>query len=118
MKFEKIYSGTLKRQIETAQGINQFGLPHQQDARLNEMDYFGLAADLKRRHNVAYPTTQAEFAEQIKTILRYWKVEKISSPIETYEHFQNRILDVVLEALAGQEKVLLASRPGTRGGVR
>ena len=111
-KFEKIYSGTLKRQIETAQGINQFGLPHEQDARLNEMDYFGLAADLERRHNVAYPTTQAEFAEQIKTILRYWKEEKISSPIETYEHFQNRILDVVLNALAGQEKLLLVSSAG------
>ena len=37
-KFEKIYSGTLKRQIETAQGNNKFGLPHEQDARHNEMN--------------------------------------------------------------------------------
>ena len=111
-KFEKIYSGTLTRQIETAQGINQFGLPHAQDARLNEMDYFGLAADLERRHNVAYPTTQAEFAEQIKTILRYWKEEKISSPIETYESFQNRILSVVHDNLATDENVLLVSSSG------
>ena len=43
-------------------------------------------------------------AEQIKTILRYWKEEKISSPIETYEHFQNRTLDVVLK-LCRPEKV-------------
>ena len=33
-KFEKIYSGTLKRQIETAQGINQFGLPHPDTRRV------------------------------------------------------------------------------------
>ena len=111
-KFEKIYSGTLKRQIETAQGINQFGLPHEQNARLNEMDYFGLAADLERRHNIDYPTSQAEFAEQIKTILSFWKEGKISSPIETYEHFQNRILDVVLTALTSKEKVLLVSSAG------
>ena len=62
-KFEKIYSGTLKRQIETAQGINQFGLPHEQDARLNEMDYFGLAADLERRHNIDYPLSLIHISE-------------------------------------------------------
>ena len=41
ISFERIYSGDLHRQQQTAQGINSAGVEHVIDERLNEFDYFG-----------------------------------------------------------------------------
>ncbi len=112
VRFDKIYSGTLRRQIETAQGVNQFDLPHVKDARLNEFDYFGLAHSLQVNNAIPLPTTQEEFAEQIKTILQYWKLGKISSPIESFETFHVRIVQVVKELVQSDEKILVVSSTG------
>jgi broad specificity phosphatase PhoE len=112
VKFDKIYSGTQRRQIETAQGVNQFDLPHIKDVRLNELDYFGLAQNLKNRHEIPFPATQEEFSEQIKTILQYWKLGKIETPIETFETFHGRIVEVVKELVGIDEKILVVSSTG------
>ena len=112
VKFDKIYSGNLRRQIQTAQGVNQFDLPHIKDSRLNELDYFGLAQSLKDRHAIPFPATQEEFAKQIKTILQYWKLGKIESSIETFETFHRRIVEVVKELVAIDEKILVVSSTG------
>ena len=112
VNFDKIYSGTLRRQIETAQGLNQFQLPHIKDKRLNELDYFGLAHNLQDRHAVPFPETQEEFSKQIKTILQYWKLEKISSPIESFKTFHYRILEIVRELSMSNEKILIVSSTG------
>ena len=110
--FDKIYSGTLRRQIETAQDVNQFDLPHIKDSRLNELDYFGLAHSLQDRHAIPLPATQEEFSAQIKTILHHWKLGKISSPIENFETFHVRIVEVVKELVQSDEKILVVSSTG------
>ena len=110
--FGKIYSGTLRRQIETAQGVNQCGLPHTKDARLNELDYFGLSQSLQDLHAIPPPETQEEFAKQIKTILQYWKLEKISSPVENFETFHTRIIQVVKDLIQSDRKTLVVSSTG------
>ena len=110
--FDKIYSGTLRRQIETAQGVNQLDLPHIKDERLNELDYFGLANSLQDLHAIPLPETQKEFAKQINTILRYWKLGKISSPIENFKTFHARIVQIVKELVQSEEKILAVSSAG------
>ena len=112
MPFQRIVSGTLKRQIETANGVNQFDLPHLQDARLNELNYFGMAECLKRAHNVPYPKTQTAFAQHLQTMLEYWQADKLDPALESYISFHQRIRSVILEGLASQTPSLLVSSTG------
>lgn len=112
MPFQKIISGTLKRQIETANGVNQFDLPHMQDPRLNELNYFGMADCLKRAHNIPYPETQTAFGQHLQTMLEYWKADKLDPALESYTSFHQRIRSVILEGLASQTPSLLVSSTG------
>ena len=112
MPFQKIISGTLKRQIETANGVNQFDLPHLQDARLNELNYFGMADCLKRAHNIPYPETQTAFAQHLQTMLEYWQADKLDPALESYTSFRQRIRSVILEGLTSQTPSLLVSSTG------
>ena len=45
--FDRVVSGTLSRQEETAALVNLDSRPHRRDARLNEFDYFHLARALE-----------------------------------------------------------------------
>ncbi|MCO4825091.1 MAG: phosphoglycerate mutase family protein [Amylibacter sp.] len=45
--FDRVVSGTMRRQIETGRSMALDSVTYDQDARLNEMDYFGLAAFLE-----------------------------------------------------------------------
>ena len=52
--FDRVISGAMKRQIQTAQSLALEGTPHDQDMRLNELDYFGLAHSFKDTHGVDF----------------------------------------------------------------
>lgn len=39
--FDRVISGTVRRQVETAEALNAGRRPHHRDARLNELDCFG-----------------------------------------------------------------------------
>jgi broad specificity phosphatase PhoE len=51
--FDRVLSGTMRRQIETGQSLGLKGASYAQDNRLNEMDYFGLSTFLKKYHDLA-----------------------------------------------------------------
>ena len=111
-KFDRIYSGNLRRQKQTAQGINTSGTEHIIDDRLNEFDYFGLSHDLETRIGIPYPETQEAFKEYLLKMITLWKNGDISSHIETYESFHDRILSVVNDLSASGENALLVSSSG------
>lgn len=110
--FDRIYSGNLRRQIDTATSINLDRSEHVIDERLNEFDYFGLAQNLKECFGIRHPVTQDDFKIQIRTLMLYWKENKISSSVETFEDFLQRIFDIVTEIIERKEKSLLVSSTG------
>ena len=110
--FDRIIAGDLKRQQETARGLNIPNLPIETDRRLNELDYFGLAQDLEEKFAVPFPDTQEKFVEQICTILTYWEQGKITSHMESYAAFHNRIEEIIDEFAKRDERVLMVSSTG------
>ena len=112
IKFDRIYSGNLRRQKQTAHGINTSGIEHIIDDRLNEFDYFGLSNELETHLGIPYPETQETFKEYLLKMMTLWKNGDISSQLETYESFQDRILSVVHDLSVSGENVLLVSSSG------
>lgn len=112
LTFDRIYSGNLRRQKDTARSINQRQVEHIIDKRLNEFDYFGLTENLSDRFGIPYPLNQDQFKVQIGTLMTYWKENKISSSIETFENFSQRVLEIVTEISEKKEKTILVSSTG------
>jgi len=109
--YDRIISGAMRRQIETAQSMG-LGLPHEHDARLNEIDYFGLAAAVKDRHNVPYPTNQAEFEAHIESIMLHWSAGDVGDEVEPFDAFMGRIESALREAHALGGRTLLVTSTG------
>ncbi|NSX54980.1 histidine phosphatase family protein [Parasulfitobacter algicola] len=114
--FDHMICGTLKRHIGTAKAIQEnLPLEIQQDPRLNEMDYFGLAKSLEETHAVQFPTDRESFITHVSQILTVWQSGEIASHLETFEAFQTRtkaIIDMA-ENLGG--RVLLVTSGGFIG---
>lgn len=110
--YDRIISGAMRRQIETAQGLNRSALPHDTDARLNELDYFGLAESLKNSHGVPIPTCAAEFAAHVPQVLDAWRNDGIHPDVESYDAFHDRIFGALKSAAACGERCLLVTSTG------
>lgn len=111
--FDRIMSGTLKRQVQTAQNIKQtVDIDHHQDARLNELDYFGLAERLKSLRGTPIPTTPQEFARHMPQVLGAWQAGELLNPSESFAAFQDRINDVVCEMTQHTDRVLMVTSSG------
>ena len=65
----RLYTGTLRRHIETADGMAT-GLKPIRDARLNELEYFTLATLMQQQLGVPLPTGQGEFTPGSKPCCR------------------------------------------------
>lgn len=99
--FDQIISGAMTRQIETAQSMQLTGVPHSTDARLNELDYFGLAESLRVSHGVEIPRDIQSFALHVPQILNVWRDGNMDAGLETYDEFCSRIMGALHNA-AGQ----------------
>ena len=109
-RYDRVVSGTMRRQIETGQGLALPGAQHDQDARLNEMDYFGLAHFLRDEKGLSVPTSQAEFQGHVREVLRAWAGVETGPHLESYVEFKARILGAVRDvAGAGQQTVVVSS---------
>ncbi|MEO1918830.1 MAG: histidine phosphatase family protein [Paracoccaceae bacterium] len=109
--YDLVISGAMTRQIQTAQSL-KLTAPHRQDARINEMDYFGLADSLLKTHNVPWPTSEAEFTSHLPQILNAWRTGEIVDGLETYEAFCERIIGAVTDAVQQNGRVLLVTSTG------
>ncbi len=109
--YDLVISGAMNRQVQTAQSLNVI-TPHDQDARLNEMDYFGLADSLLQTHGVAWPTSEAEFIAHLPQVLNAWRSGEIVDGLESYADFCARITDAVQDAAKQDGRVLLVTSTG------
>ncbi len=109
--FNRIISGDMKRQIQTAEGL-ALGVHHSIDARLNELDYFGLAASLKASHGVDIPNDIQSFAQHVPQVLDVWRQGGMNGDLETYEEFCSRIMGALHNAAGQDGRTLLVTSTG------
>jgi broad specificity phosphatase PhoE len=110
--FEKVISGVMTRQVQTANGFGLQGVPHEQDARLNELDYFALAQSLFDSHGIEIPGSAQEFMEHVPKVLSTWMDGGMHKDIEPYEAFCTRITSAVLDAARAKERCVLVTSTG------
>lgn len=114
--FDHVISGTLNRQRDTAAAIcDTLDLTLQQDARLNEMDYFGLADSLNQTHALPIPDDRASFIAHVPQVLTAWEAGNIHSHLESFDAFQTRIGDMIALAEGLGGRVLLVTSGGVIG---
>lgn len=107
----RLYTGTLNRHRETALGM-ETGLTPVQDERLNELEYFTLAALLEKQHGVPFPTGQEAFVHHLPQVFDYWKTGRFEGPPESYENFETRVQDVLQEIASGDGPALVVTSGG------
>lgn len=107
----RLYTGTLRRHVETADGMDM-GLEPVRDARLNELEYFTMAAALEAEHGIPAPTEQADFIGHFPTILQHWKDDMIEGAPERFRDFETRITDALREIGAGDGPALVVTSGG------
>jgi broad specificity phosphatase PhoE len=107
----RLYTGTLRRHIETADGM-ETGLDPTRDARLNELEYFTLATLLEQQHDVPFPTEQSAFSEHLPLVFTFWKDGKLEDTPESYANFEARIQSVLHEISQGQGPALVVTSGG------
>ena len=110
--FDHVISGGMKRQRQTAQSLGLADTRHNADARLNELDYFGLADSLQQSHALPFPTEQQSFATHLPQLLEVWKNDGVHDGLETYEAFRARILAALHDAAKLDGRVLLVTSTG------
>lgn len=108
--FDRVVSGTLRRQEDTARVLNIAGRPHLQDGRLNELDYFHLSQVLESRSGIPFPTDPQSFAAHVPQVLDLWRAGHAGPDQESYEKFRDRVFGVLADtAAAGPGAVLVSS---------
>lgn len=112
LEFDQVVSGTLTRQIETAQSLGLADVPHHQDCRLNELDYFGLARSFQNSHGVPFPQETAAFAEHVPQLLDLWRQGKVDPDLESYQAFRARTAAALRDAARRDGRVLLVTSGG------
>ena len=110
--FDGVISGVMTRQIETVQSMALDCVPHSTDARLNELDYFGLAESLRLSHGVAIPRDIQSFALHVPQILNVWRNGEMDPNLETYDEFCSRIMGALHNAAGQDGRIVLVSSTG------
>ncbi|WP_347311539.1 histidine phosphatase family protein [Defluviimonas sp. SAOS-178_SWC] len=110
--FERLISGTLRRQEETAAALNLDGRPHHRDARLNELDYFGLSHAIQARHGIPFPDSPDAFAAHVPQVLDLWRNGDAGEGHESYDAFRNRVLGAVEDAAGDGAGAVLVTSTG------
>lgn len=110
--FDRVISGALNRQIDTAKGLNHAGIPHEIDPRLNELNYFALSDSLSDMHGVPFPDSAESFAAHVPQILSHWAREETPPELESYADFRARIFAATRDAAKLPGRTLLVSSTG------
>lgn len=106
----RLYSGTLRRHLETATAMDM-GTPIQ-DARLNELEYFTLARLLEDQQGIAIPDAREGFVTHLPRVFAAWQRDEIDNPPEPFAAFEARVSDALHEIAAGDGPALVVTSGG------
>jgi broad specificity phosphatase PhoE len=107
----RLYTGTLRRHIETADGMDT-GMEPIRDPRLNELEYFNLATLLSEQHGIDHPAEQSQFTHHLPTVFTDWRDGKLEGAPETWAAFHARVDDAMNEIAAGNGPALVVTSGG------
>ncbi|MGJ8545672.1 MAG: histidine phosphatase family protein [Sulfitobacter sp.] len=108
--YTRLYTGTLRRHIETADGM-AMGLDPIRDPRLNELEYFTMAKALEDEHGIAMPGDQGGFVTHLPKVFKAWQDNELKGAPETFASFETRIKHA-LEDIAKEEGPALVVTSG------
>lgn len=108
--FDHVVAGTLQRHRQTVGGM---GFDADEDARLNELDYFQLSDDLHRVKGEPLPTGDT-FADHMPKVFAAWKMAEINGA-EPYQAFEDRVAGLLMDAAQPGRRVLCVTSGGVIG---
>ena len=108
--FDHVLSGTLMRHRQTVEAM---GLVADEDARLNEIDYYTLSDQLLTVKGVPLPD-EAGFPDHMPKVFAAWAAAEIEGT-ETYEAFETRISTLLAEAAIPGRRLLCVTSGGVIG---
>lgn len=106
--FDLALSGTLRRQRETLAGMGWTDTD--QDARLNEIAYYDLQAEMKSVFGLEQLTPE-DFVTHFPKVLEAWKAGELKGQ-ETWDAFQTRVSAVLEMAQQPGKRILCVSSGG------
>lgn len=110
LEFDHVISGTMRRHRETVRGM---AFVAEEDARLNEVDYYCLAEQLRDAKGVPLPTGE-NFEDHAPAVFAAWKQAEISGA-EPYRAFETRVSELLDEAAQPGRRVLCVTSGGVIG---
>jgi broad specificity phosphatase PhoE len=115
-KFARVYSGTLRRHVETVEGICPASLAEPvQDARLNELAYFDMAQLMQAQHGIAIPGDREEFILHLPQLLTLWRDGALQDAPESWQSFETRVTEALTEIADGEGRALVVTSGGLIG---
>lgn len=109
-RYDRVYSGTMRRHRETAAGMG-FG-EVVEDPRLNEVAYFDLAQKMHDQFGIKQPVGREAFIEHLPLVFTAWRDGQIEGAQETFQAFEDRVGEVLHEIAAGQGRALVVTSGG------
>ena len=106
--FDEVYSGSLRRQRETAAGMGWQGA--EVDERLNEIAYYDLTQEMEDKMGIPRPTSD-DFATHFPMTLFAWRDRKIEG-LETFDNYVTRVREVIAMAAQPGKRVLCITSGG------
>lgn len=108
--FDHVVSGTLRRHRQTVAGM---GYEADEDARLNELDYYTLSHALHRTKGEPLPTGES-FANHMPKVFAAWQAAEIEGA-EPYHAFETRVAELLADAAVPGRRVLCVTSGGVIG---
>lgn len=114
--FAQVWTGTLRRHVETADGIAaETPDPVTRDERLNELEYFTLSHLLADQHGITLPTSREGFVRHLPTLFGFWRDGKLEGASESFDQFETRVRDALHEISALNGRTLVVTSGGLIG---
>jgi broad specificity phosphatase PhoE len=115
-RFARVYTGTLRRHVETAEAIAPLcDAPPERDARLNEMAYFDLAHLVEAQHGLRIPDSREGFITHLPRLFGHWQADEIDGAPERFSDFEARVRSALEEIAAGEGRALVVTSGGLIG---
>ncbi|MCR9111006.1 histidine phosphatase family protein [Marivita sp. XM-24bin2] len=114
--FARVWTGTLRRHIETADGIAaKSSETIARDERLNELEYFTLSQLLADQHGITLPSDREGFVRHLPCLFQHWRDGKLEGTPESFDHFENRVRDALRDLTARPGRSLVVTSGGLIG---
>lgn len=107
--YDAVFSGTLRRQRETAAGMGFADVT--QDARLNEIAYYDLTDEMAAYRPDLQRNSPEDFAVHFPATLQAWKDGHIKGN-ETYTAFHTRVTEILAMAAQPGKRILCVTSGG------